>query len=86
MSCGTWASPQEVIICAGYAQVDSLLQQGSSLYSPAPDMKGAIESLIQSNPTSDPGPATLSVGQGAWEACIFGGMHICMRTVLAMQF
>ncbi len=76
----------DVSNCAANAQVDSLLQQGSSLYSPAPDMKGAIESLIQSNPTSDPGTATLSVGQGAWEVRLNVQMHMRMQPVLAMPY
>ena len=32
-------------------------------------MKGAIESLIETNPTPEAGLATLSLGQGTWEVC-----------------
>ena len=55
-------------------QVDQLLEQGSSLYSPAPDMKAAMEDLMQHNPTPSPGPATLELGQGTWEV---RSEHIC---------
>ena len=55
-----------------HAQIDLLLDHGASLYS-SDGMKGAIESLIGSNPTPEPGPATLSTGQGVWEVCC---MHL----------
>ena len=55
-----------------HVQVDALLDQGSSLYSPAVGMKDAIQHLIQGNPTPEPGPATLSMGQGTWEVYLCG--------------
>ena len=58
--------------CLWHAQIDLLLDHGASLYS-SDGMKGAIESLIGSNPTPEPGPATLSTGQGVWEVCC---MHL----------
>lgn len=49
--------------------MEKFISQGASLYTAAPELKGAIESLIEENPTVSPGPATLELGQGIWEVC-----------------
>ena len=48
-------------------QVDELLQSGTSLYRAGPEVGQAIDALIAENPTAEPGPATLRMGQGTWE-------------------
>ncbi len=49
------------------SQVEELLQAGTSLYRAGPEVGPAIDALIAENPTADPGPATLRLGQGTWE-------------------
>lgn len=49
------------------SQVEELLQAGTSLYRAGPEVGPEIDALIAENPTADPGPATLRLGQGTWE-------------------
>lgn len=51
--------------------MEELLESGASLYRAGSELGPAVEALIEENPTSEPGPDTLSLGQGTWEVIMF---------------
>lgn len=48
-------------------QVLELLAGGHTNLAPDPGMQAAVDALIRSSTTADPGPATFRLGQGVWE-------------------
>ncbi|CAL8471769.1 g11311 [Coccomyxa elongata] len=70
---------------AAKRKVEELLQSGTSLYRAGPEVGPVIDSLIAENPTADPGPGTLRLGQGTWE--VFYAPHIAaLSSTLGTRF
>lgn len=67
------------------AKVLKLLKQGYSTYNPGNELGLAVEELIKSNPTADPGLTSTRIGQGVWE--VFYAPHIAnMSNILLTKY